>query len=152
MPRRPSILPENDLSVKLAHLREYTARYGVLHESQVLQLKLWPRVAYPEATKATETHVDLERRVVKFRLVIPKRKVPKGKNAEWAQRASSLIEATHFLLGTDWHVNIYINEFLSAGRARTPKAPEPKYQGTDFEAGRIVPEKPWTFPATPSSK
>lgn len=140
MPRKPAKVSPPSPSSQLAHLREFTAKYGLLHDAQVLQLKLWPLVAFPHST-SSKAEVSVEERSVRFQITT-KGKGPKNLSV----RLHSLGESVQWLLGADWTVAVYENKKRVFWLGRKIDRPDPvKYAGTDFEAGRIVPEQPWKF-------
>jgi hypothetical protein len=143
MPRRPSAIAENTRLLQISALREFTAKFGALHEAQVLQLKIWPKLAFDYAKKH-ETKVNLEKRIVDVHLVAAKR--PKN----FVPRANGFCESVRWLLGQEWMIRIYENKSLIFTADREIAVPESKYQGTDFEAGKVVPQ-PWQFQKKPPS-
>lgn len=136
---------DNELSIQLAQLRSFTSVYGALHEAQVLQLKLWPRVAIPNS-KSSEAHVNCETSFVK----IIAKTVGKSDKKQ-PERTEALARSIQWMLGDQWYVMIFDGPKklydLKPKVASTAK----KYAGTDFEAGKIVPETPWNFKRGPSA-
>jgi hypothetical protein len=88
---------------KLYQLRELTRRTGILHELQVLQLKMWPLV-FTNATDS-ECEFNYETKAVVFNLKKLKGKLP----ANLQERLEHLTKATQQLLGDEYVVVININ-------------------------------------------
>lgn len=131
--RRPK--PPNHATQLLA-LRDFVAKYGCLHEAQALQLKLWPRVAFPHSTQETTSEVNLADREVVVK-VISKKSHNKTKT-----RAIMLTKNIRWMLGVEWGVQVFENGKLLLKKAgQKPK----NYAGTDFAAGKLVPKTPWKF-------
>lgn len=92
---------------QLLLLREQTRRMGVLHEAQVLQLKMWPRAFFVKSTSATQVAVDIEKKRLVFTVVVGKGKTPEGAMGPSAA-ADRLAESAHWLLGAEWDVDIKV--------------------------------------------
>lgn len=138
-------MPESSADKIVAHLRALFQATGVLHEVQVQNLKLWPRVAFPMVASSTAS-VNVETREVVIELVpkLTRWWLPKDAVA----RCEGLHKSIQYLLGLDFET-----EFLWRGKAifrgrRIEPVRAPQYEGTDFEAGRVVPEVPWNFQKT----
>jgi hypothetical protein len=86
---------------QLLLLRDMTARMGVLHEAQILQLKMWPLVLFDNIKKCEE-HVNIEGKVLEFHILQTKGKYPADKD----KRFDVLIDWSKWLLGHDWLVRI----------------------------------------------
>jgi hypothetical protein len=56
-----------DIYTQLMLLKEATNRFGALHEAQILQLKMYPILLF--GVLKSETHIDVERKMVFFKLV-----------------------------------------------------------------------------------
>jgi hypothetical protein len=141
--RKQSPISAN-LDEQVAQLKALTLRTGTLHELQIQQLKIWPRVALPHTT-SSEARVDTTKHVVEFRVEVSGR-AP----SQLTDRLKGLDQSVKDLLGTWWRVKVV--QCLSDGtmKALYNGAPsevleQQSYAGTDFEAGKIVPEKPWQF-------
>jgi hypothetical protein len=88
---------------KLYRLREVTRTTGILHEIQVLQLKMWPLV-FTNATES-ECEFNFETKAIVFDL-----KKLKGKRPEnFKERLEHLTKATQQLLGDEYAVVINVN-------------------------------------------
>lgn len=121
---------------QLRALRDFASKYGTLHEAQLLQLKLWPRVAFPHSTSETTAEVSLEEKKVVVKVISEK------KHNKIKTRAIMLTKNISWMLGNQWTVQIYENGKLLLKKAgQKPK----NYSGTDFAAGKIVPKNPWKF-------
>lgn len=124
---------------QFAQLRDMTRRSGVLHDAQVTQLKLWPRVIIPGCLKS-EAAVSTQDGTVTFRLSI------RGRQAKgFAEGVKRVADGVQWLLGDEYSVSFYVNGELFKRYERKGAKPQTKYTGTDFEAGKIVPETPWQF-------
>jgi hypothetical protein len=124
---------------QLVMLREHTERFGTVHEAQILQLKVLPRVLVPNSTKS-EARLDTDKKEVEIRVTT------KGKaHKKQAQLTKQLGEGIQWVLGGTWKCSVFIDDKAPMVFPRTAKAKKDKYQGTDFEAGKIVPEKVWRF-------
>jgi hypothetical protein len=86
---------------QLLLLRDMTARMGVLHEAQILQLKMWPLFLFDNLKKCEE-HVNIENRVIEYHFLQTKGKYPKDKEA----RLNALMDWTKWLLGHDWMIRV----------------------------------------------
>lgn len=84
---------------KLAQLRYLTASTGALHEAQVAQLKIWPKVLFP-CTEST-VKVDIENKILWFTVKCSRKFRP---NERGNRRAKALEQWCHDLLGKDWVV------------------------------------------------
>lgn len=125
-----------NIASQLLALRDFAAKYGVLHDAQILQLKLWPRVAFPHSNADTKSEVSLIDKKVTVR-VVSEKKTNKTKT-----RALMLTKNIRWMLGTDWSVDVYENDKLLLKKAGQKTV---EYTGTDFGAGKLVPKKPWKF-------
>lgn len=94
------------VSVKqqLEMLREQTRLTGGLHEAQVLQLKMWPMVAFDHIVGSSFTW-DPKTKVIKFKLELPKRGATK-KLAWWKERVTAVQGWVHQLLGDEWQIQV----------------------------------------------
>ena len=86
---------------QLLLLRDMTARMGVIHDAQMLQLKMWPLVLFDNVKKCEE-HVNIEQKVLEFHIL-----QTKGKYAvDREKRFEHLVDWSKWLLGHDWIVRI----------------------------------------------
>lgn len=92
---------------QLLMLRDLTARAGVLHEAQVLQLKMWPLVLFGHVKKCEE-RVNLETREIDYVFL-----QTKGKPSnDFKERLDVLVGWTKWLLGSDWVVRVKLRDKL----------------------------------------
>jgi hypothetical protein len=90
-----------DQESQLLMLKDLTKRMGVLHEAQVLQLKMWPLTLFTHAKK-TEERVNLETKEIDFDILQTKGKKP----TDLKERFEALDKWTRWLLGDDWVVRV----------------------------------------------
>ncbi len=129
-------------AVDVDQLRALFRTTGALHEVQVFNLKVWPRLCFPQA-KNIKTSVAVEAREVTFELTVPwYKRVP-----DVRERAMGLHQSVQHLLGADFQTTVLSGgKVIFVGERVMPVQPTEQYAGTDFEAGRIVPPTPWKFP------
>lgn len=96
---------------QLILLREWTAKMGVLHDAQVLQIKMWPLTLFTHAKKCEE-QVNIEGKELNYVIVQTKGAAPK----DIKKRYEALIDWTKWLLGKDWTVRIKLRDKLVARR------------------------------------
>lgn len=115
----------------------------MLHEAQVNQLKIWPRLAFPHSTLATQTEANCEEYHIAVKVV------SEEKHNKIKTRATMLAKNIRWMLGNRWTIEIYEN-----GKLLVKKAGEKpqKFKGVSFEAGMIVPKTPWKFQSQQSPK
>lgn len=94
---------EDEGWTKLLQLKDLTSRTGMLHELQVMQLKMWPLV-FLNAKNAT-TEFGYETKLVVYHVDIEGRKPAKFK---W--RLEHLDKATKKLLGGEYSVVVNVNK------------------------------------------
>lgn len=100
---------------QLGILRGLTRTTGVLHEAQVLQLKMWPRLAIPHA-ESTEFGWDPINRTIEFRARVARGQKPPR---DLVKRLKGLDRSVKSLLGTDVVVRVKAGTsvlFTSAGK------------------------------------
>lgn len=91
-----------DKAEQLALLKEMLASRGILHEAQVLQLKIWPLIAMEHAT-SSETRFYFDEKLVVFVVKVPKKaKEPKDMKV----RLEKLTESVKWLLGDEYNVEV----------------------------------------------
>jgi hypothetical protein len=90
---------------QLMLLRGMTQTTGALHDAQVLQLKYWPKLVAGDC--ALESRVDTFKKVViyAFKTSLFKR-LPKNFDVA----CHNLSKWTQVLLGSEWSVNVVVNE------------------------------------------
>ena len=136
-------MPESlsDSQVLVVQLRDLFQKTGVLHDVQIQNLQVWPRLAFPTARSCTAS-VDIFERVVLFDLDMAIwRRLP----GDVVARCKGLAESVQFLLGGDFQVRVSRRGELIFSGERTQAVKERDFEGTDYDAGRIVPEKNWNF-------
>jgi hypothetical protein len=102
---KPQIAVEHEKQLLL--LRDLTARMGVLHDAQALQMKMWPLVLFTHAKK-TEQRVNIKEKEVDYILLQTKGKPPE----DLEKRFAALNEWTKWLLGPDWLVRVKLRDKL----------------------------------------
>lgn len=105
-----------DQEKQLLMLKDLTRRMGVLHEAQVLQLKMWPMTLFTHAKK-TEERVNLESKEIDYDILQTKGKKP----SDLKERFEALNEWTKWLLGDDWVVRVRERGKLLYRNGRTVK-------------------------------
>jgi hypothetical protein len=109
------MMPDNAWE-QLMLLKELTKTTGVLHEAQVLQLKMWPYVAFQKLDKY-EIAIDLDKKSVWYKMTsgsLPGDEKTKG--------AASLKKNVKALLGDDWEVIVSWTESRKYNGRRTRKS------------------------------
>jgi len=93
--------PKENLSIysQLMLLKEATNRFGSLHEAQLLQLKMYPVLL--NGVLKSETHIDVEKKMVFFKLTKVKGFKLSKHNKEVIQK---IIDWTRSLLWDDCSV------------------------------------------------
>lgn len=123
--------------------RQISDTTGGLHELQERQLKLAPRIVLKDCT-ASKAIVDTDTRTVEIQA-----RFSGPVSAQDKQMAEKLAVHFQWFLGASWLVQIVENRNGVMNPIHTqPRKRDfdpAKYTGTDFEAGKIVPEKPWNF-------
>jgi len=88
---------------QLDQLRLLTDRMGVLHEAQVKQLKIWPRVIF-QSSKKSECSVDIDKKGVVFDIW-----QNSGKKNEEKSASEILDQHVKRLFGDSWSVKIVLH-------------------------------------------
>jgi hypothetical protein len=94
-------LSKLDWTSQLVMLRDLTARFGGVHEAQVLQLKLWPHCVDTTITK-NKFIVDTEGKTVVFEWLGSTKKIDK----DYKNKLKVLDEGVKFLFGNDWSITV----------------------------------------------
>ncbi len=102
---KPTIQVDHEQQLLL--LRDLTARMGVMHDAQQLQLKMWPIALFSHAQKIEE-HVNLNDKEIDYVILKTKGKKP----ADMDKRFAALDEWTKWLLGDDWLVRVKLRDKL----------------------------------------
>jgi hypothetical protein len=89
---------QDDPQKQLMSLRAVTAVSGVIHEAQLLQLRMWGAIAF--GYTKWEAEVSVETKTVTYKLT--KKKYPK----ELAAFVASLDRSVHWLFGDDWSLSV----------------------------------------------
>lgn len=89
---------------QLGQLKLLTMRLGVLHEAQIKQLKIWPRVFFQNSNKS-QFSVDIEKKSIVFDVWQNSSK----DNALEKKAPEILDQNTKELLGDDWSVRIVLH-------------------------------------------
>ncbi len=131
---------------QLMLLKETTRRTQVLHEAQVLQLRMWPRVFFSKSTNS-EFAVDFEKKRIVFTVTVSRKADPKlGKGLATPAAATLLDECVKQLLGADWDVEVKVGSgksFRSYDFPRSYEIPDDQHrQSPQPEAGRREPPHP----------
>ncbi len=133
--------PADDKADTVAQLRDVFRLTGVIQEMQVRNLRIWPVLAFPMCRSVT-TNIDLDKRSITFELLLSKgRRLPDDVRA----RGKGLHRSVQYLLGKDFEIRILNGKGKAIFYGKRSE-PLKTYEGTDFEAGRIVPTTPWKFP------
>lgn len=90
---------------QLMLLKEATNRFGAIHEAQLLQLKMYPILL--SGVVKSETHIDVERKLVFFKLIDAKKFKLTKKNKDIIQK---IIDWTRKLLWDDCSIVFIKNE------------------------------------------
>ena len=74
---------------QLQLLRDTTQRFGILHDAQVLQIKMWPITLFTHAKKC-DAHIDIEQKRIDYIILSSKGDPPEDmeKRMEEIGRAS----------------------------------------------------------------
>lgn len=115
---------------QLMLLRAFTARTGILHEAQVLNLKMWPACVFSRV-KSSEFTFDWENATVCFDIIF-KGKRPKA----IAKSCEALAHFTKTLLGPEYEVRISLNgkeEHVSYRSVVRPPPMQQPYDRDGFE-------------------
>lgn len=102
---KPTIAVDHEKQLLL--LRDLTARMGVMHEAQQLQLKMWPIVLFTHGQKFEEK-VNIQDKEVDFIILQTKGKQP----ADMEKRFTALNDWTKWLLGDDWLIRVKLRDKL----------------------------------------
>jgi hypothetical protein len=111
-------------------LRGLTKTTGILHEAQLLQLKLWPMVMISHAT-SSEAVFSYDDKSVVFNVAT---KGPKPKDLD--KRLECLDDSVKMLFGDEYLVVVYLNgkkSFVGARKVLPPPPPNPRYDLKKFE-------------------
>lgn len=101
-----SDLYQPNVKEQLQLLKAQTALTGALHDAQVLQLKMWPLVAFDTATTSEFTW-DPEEKLVTFNVNFPK-KMKFPQLDWWKVRVDALQSWVYELLGDNWRIVVNV--------------------------------------------
>ncbi len=127
---------------RLGVLRDVWLKTGILHDLQLYQLKMWSTMMFRN-TKHGEAHIDQDSWTIDFYVqpsFLSSFRVPQ----DAPLRCAYVERWVHELLDGRVLVRVFWKKDLIFTGTRITPAPEAKYTGTDFRAGEIVPEKPWS--------
>lgn len=94
---------ETDSWIKLMALRDLTRKTGALHESQVIQLKMWPLVFLNVKDSTCEFGFETKQVIYKTK------KFAGRKPSNFKKRLEHLVDATQRLLGPEYGVVIMLD-------------------------------------------
>jgi len=126
-----------EASEEVAQLRDMFRLTGQLYSVQVDNLKIWPLLAFPMCQTASAS-LNLDEKSITFDLQLARgKKLPDNVKA----RGLGLLQSVQYLLGQDFEIRIvHKTKAIFHGKRLEPVK---TYEGTDYEAGRIVPTTPW---------
>jgi hypothetical protein len=102
------IINNENIAMRLNALKSLTQQFGILHELQTAQLKLWPFAIDPNLDK-TEAEVDFESNLIIFKWQSAKfSKI----DQKYKQRLHKLLISVRYLLGDNWQIHILLNNEL----------------------------------------
>ena len=114
--------PDTEMEVhqQIMLLRDITVRTGAIHEAQVVQLKLWPYVAYNNVEQC-EIHIHADPELINKSPRVEYRLITKGRGigAKPQKRHEAIALWTRELLGDAFEVVVFIN---GKEAARIPRA------------------------------
>ena len=131
----------SDVMAQLKALKDVWVRTKVLHDLQILQLRMWALCIFPKCKKS-ETHIDTDTWTIDFYVkpdFLRSFRIPK----DAPLRCSYVERWVHQLLDGSVLVRVFYGKDLIFTGTRIAPVPEAKYTGTDFRAGEIVPETTW---------
>ena len=126
---------------QLMALKDVWVRTQVLHDLQILQLKMWSLCIFPKC-KRSETHIDTDTWTIDFHIkpeFLASFRTPK----DAPMRCAYAERWVHQLLDGRVLVRVFYGKDLIFTGTRLISATEDKFLGTDYQAGEIVPETPW---------
>lgn len=134
-------MPESsDLNEQARQARDLFRRTGMMPELIKLNLQIWPKLIFPMA-KDIRSGLLPEERLIAFEMKIPWYR----RAGDLRQKCAKLHDSIMGLLGGDYETVVSVNgKVIFRGTRLVPRVAG-DYRGTDFQAGRIVPETPWKF-------
>lgn len=125
-----------DAKAQLLRAKDMTRRTGTLIEAQLLQLRLWPRIAFDKVLDVSIDPLDIDGKTVNYMLRVTK--PPKGKDL--ARRVEHLENWLRSLLGDDWMLVIKTRQkkggpgrLLHRGERAAPLDNEPAMPVADLK-------------------
>jgi hypothetical protein len=109
----------NNLEEQILYLKTITERWGLLHEAQVLQLKMWP-LLLPQI-KSAEVLVDTDNHYVEIKAVSKTKRFKKTK--KFIELQPQIAKWIKYILWSDTVVVIKVNDKLTFD-SRNPSAYE----------------------------
>ena len=109
-----------NIGEQLGHLKAMTARTGILHDAQVLQIQMWPMIAIPTALSST-AEVDTKNKKVYLYVVVNKK--PSDKITKRA--IDAITEGFRMFLWDETTVEIEYRE-VKNGTGKGNKSPKPR--------------------------
>lgn len=113
---------------QLMLLRAFTSRTGILHEAQVLNLKMWPSCVFDKVA-SSEFSFDWENATICFDIIFKGRKRPKN----ITKSCEALAQFTKTLLGPEYEVRIFLDGKEEHVAFRSVVRPQPLSQPYDRE-------------------
>lgn len=133
-------MPASPLDEQVRQARDLFRRTGMMPELIKFNLQVWPRLLFPGG-KDIKMGIQPDERVLAVAVTIPWYK----RSGDVRKQAAKLHDSVMGLLGGDYETVVSVNgKVIFRGTRLAPVVPG-DYTGTDFEAGRYVPEKPWNF-------
>lgn len=109
---------KNNIEAQLQKLRHLTATTGGIHEAQRLNLMQWGAIAFADMGKWTADILP-DSKQLNYKIE-SKKKRP----SNLANLIAALVRSVHWLLGTDWQVNVSQNDNLLYSSPVTPVSKE----------------------------
>ena len=101
--------PISSIEEQLSLLRDFTNRTGVVHEAQLLQLKMWPGVWFDRHV-TSKCSIDQEKKKLSYDVLVSSRAETDDELAE------KLSRCVKWLFGDTWAVTVNV---LTRGRKRS---------------------------------
>ncbi len=108
----------NQVEAQLQKLRYLTASTGAIHEAQRLNLMQWGAIAFADMGKWTGDILP-DSKQLNYKIE-SRKKHP----SNFANLIAALVRSVHWLLGTDWQVNVSQNDNLLYSSPVTPVSKE----------------------------
>lgn len=95
-------MPELEPIKQLLLLRETTKTFGVLHEAQALQLRLWPHAVDPKLITA-KAEISIDSNIIYWEWESKSKRISK-------HRLEALDRSVKLMLGDEWVIKIRLNQ------------------------------------------